>query len=103
VLDNEGLRCVCDVEEFSREIEDETDEETNNGLGKPCDRDDAERDIGGGLRSAASAVIVSGDWCNTCSSGSSESSSRRTVFVSRSSSELVKASASGARLPWGSP
>jgi hypothetical protein len=46
-----------------------------------------------------SAAIVSGDWCNACSS----SSSRRTVFVSRSSSELVKGSASGGRLPWGSP
>lgn len=96
VLENEGLRCGRGVEEFSREGEGGTDEKIDSGLGKPCDRDDAERDIGGVLRSAA---IVSGDWCNACSS----SSSRRTVFVSRSSSELVKGSASGGRLPWGSP
>jgi len=98
VLENEGLRCVCDVEEFSREGEDGTDEEVDNGLGRPSDRDEEERDMGGGLRSA---VVVSG--CNTCSSIPSVSSSRRTVFVSRSSSDLVKASASGGRLPWGSP
>jgi hypothetical protein len=98
VLENGGLRCVCDVEEFSREGEDEIDEEVDNGLGKPYDRDD-ERDIDGGLRSVA---IISGDWCNARSSSSSEFSPRRTVFVSRSSSELVKTSASGGRLPWGS-
>lgn len=99
MLENGGLRCVCDVEEFSREGEDETDEEVDNGLGKPYDCDDAERDIDGGVRSVA---IVSGDWCNARPSSSSESSSRRTVFVSRSSSELLKTSASGGRLPWGS-
>ena len=95
MLENEGLRCVCDVEEFSREGEDETDEEVDNGLGKPYDRDD-ERDIDGGVRSVA---IGSGDWCNARPSRSSESSSRRTVFVSKYSSELVKTSASGGRLP----
>jgi hypothetical protein len=107
VLENEGLRCVCDVEEFSREGEgegegeEETDEEVDNGLGKPYDRDDAEaeRDIGGGLKSV---IIIFGDWCNGHSSSSSESSSRRTVFVSRSSSELAEESASGGGLPWGS-
>jgi len=99
VLENEGLRCVCDVEEFSCEGEDETDEEIDNGLGKQCDRDDEERDIDGVLRSV---IIVTGDWCNARSSSSSESSSRRTVVVSRSSSESVKASASGGRLPRGS-
>ena len=100
MLENEGLRCVCDVEGFSREGEDEVDEEVDNGFGNPYNGDDAERDIGGGLRSV---MIVFGDWCNARSSGSSQSSSRRTVFVSRSSSELVKGSASGGRLPWGSP
>ena len=67
MLENEGLRCVCDVEGFSREGEDVTDEEIDKGLGKPCDCDDSERDIGGGLRSV---VIDSGDWCNACSSSS---------------------------------
>ena len=104
MLETGGLRCVCDVEEFSREGEgeDEIDEEVDNGLGKPYDRDDVEveRDIGGGLKSV---IIIFGDWCSARSSSSSESSSRRTVFVSRSSSELVKASASGGGLPWGSP
>ena len=93
MLETEGLRCVCDVEEFSREGEDGIDEEVDDGLGKPYD---VERDIDGGVRSA---VIVSGDWRNACSSSPSRSSSRRTVFVSRSSSELVKGSASGGRLP----
>jgi hypothetical protein len=69
VPENEGLRCVCDVEKCSREGEDETDEETDSGLGKPCD--DEEREIGGGLRSV---VIISGDWCNACSSSSAKSS-----------------------------
>ena len=100
MLENEGLRCVCDLEELSREGEDGADEKVDDGLGKPYDRDDAERDIGGGVRSV---IIVSGDWCNARSSNSSESPSRRTVFVSRSSSESVKVSASGGKLPWGSP
>ena len=89
VLEIEGPRCACDVEG-----EDETDEEVDTGLEKLCNRDDEERDIGGGLRSG---VIVPG------SSSSSVSSSRRIVFVSSSSPELVKRSASGGRLPWGSP
>jgi hypothetical protein len=95
-LENGGLGCVCDVEEVSREGEDETDEEIDKGLGKSCDCDDEERENGGGLRSV---VIISGEWCNANSSSPSESPSQRTVLVSRSSSELVKGSGSAGRLP----